>query len=122
MDRSHRILVVDDDALERASLTAVLAEEGILATCCERAVDALEHLRACPDFGLIISDVMMPEMDGLEFARHVRGVRPGIPLMFITGHDDVVDRVVADGNIALLKPYTAASLKRVLRERLALPG
>jgi CheY-like chemotaxis protein len=113
-----RILVVDDEAVQRDTLSALLAARGMDVTCCERAEPALDLLRGAQDFDLIISDVVMPGMDGMQFAREARKLRPGVRVIMVTGHDSAMDRVIADGSIALLKPYSADALKRVLDEHL----
>jgi CheY-like chemotaxis protein len=118
VQQSPHILVVDDEAVHRDTLSVLLAAQGMRVTCCERAASALDLLRGKQQFDLIISDVVMPGMDGIEFADEARRVRPGIPLILVTGHDSATDYVIAGGNIALLKPYSADALKRVLDDQL----
>lgn len=113
-----RVLVVDDDQMQRESLAALLIADGIAVTLCERASDALTALRARSQVDLVISDVLMPEMDGLEFSARARELRPGMPVVLVTGHGTVVNQVIANGSVALLKPYSPATLKRVLDEHL----
>ena len=118
MSQPPRVLVVDDEETQRESLAALLVAEGIEAVLCDGAADGLQRLHRREHFDLIISDIVMPDMDGIEFADHVRRLQSAIPVVLVTGHDSVVDRVIASGNIALLKPYSAAALKRVLSEQL----
>ena len=113
-----RVLVVDDDEMQRESLAALLVADGIAVTSCERAADALAMLRALDPVDLIVSDIVMPDMDGLEFSARARALRPGMPIVLVTGDDTAVDRVIANGSVALLKPYSPGMLKRVLDEHL----
>jgi CheY-like chemotaxis protein len=112
------VLIVDDEALHRETLAALLREEALDVTSCERATSALALLRAQRRYNLIITDVVMPGMDGIEFAREARRLRPEIPLIVVTGHDSAMDRLVEEGAIALIKPYSSDALKRVLDEQL----
>jgi DNA-binding NtrC family response regulator len=112
------VLVVDDDDDQRDVLLALLHAEGLTATGCERAATALDLLVSGQEFDLIISDVVMPEMDGVEFASQVRNLQPGIPVVLVTGHDAAIENIIGRGAIALLKPYSAERLKHVLREHL----
>ena len=118
MSMAPRVLVVDDDEMQRESLAAVLVADGIAVTQCERAADALELIRSQLPFDLVVSDIVMPGMGGLEFCTRAREMRPAMPVVLVTGHESVIDMVIAKGNVALLKPYTAATLKRVLDEHL----
>ena len=113
-----RVLVVDDDEMQRESLAALLVADGIAVTLCERAADALAILRTRDPLDLVVSDIVMPDMDGLEFSARARELRPGMAIVLVTGHDKAVDRVIANGSVALLKPYSPATLKRVLDEHL----
>jgi len=54
-------------------------------------------------------------------AQHVRAIRPGVPIVLVTGDADAVEKVLANGSIALLKPYTSDALQRILLELLAGP-
>lgn len=118
MPQAPSILVVDDEAVHRDTLAAMLCAEGMHVTCAERASDALDLLRTPARFDLVVSDVVMPGMDGIELARQARHLRPGLRVVLVTGHDSAMDHLIAGGNIALLKPYTAEALKRVLDEEL----
>ena len=118
MSQSPRILVVDDEAVHRDTLRALLAAQGMTVVCCERAANALDLLRTPVLFDLVISDVVMPGMDGVEFAQQARSLRPALRVVLVTGHDSAMDHIIAGGDIALLKPYTADSLQRVLDEHL----
>ena len=111
-----RVLIVDDDEMQRESLAALLAADGVAVTPCERACDALRILRSQDPVDIVVSDIVMPDMDGLEFSARARELRPGMAIVLVTGDDAAVDRVIANGSVALLKPYSPATLKRVLDE------
>ncbi len=86
-----KILVVEDDAMLNRSVCTFLGNSGYEAIGCldaESAYDAMyENV-----FDLIISDIMMPRIDGFEFARTVRSINEGIPILFMTAKDDIVSK------------------------------
>ena len=74
--------------------------------------DALRRLAPPAEFDLIISDVVMPGMSGIDFARRAREARPGVPIILVTGDADAMESVLASGAVALLKPYSTETLRR----------
>lgn len=82
------ILVVDDDAALNRSICAYLNDSGYEAKGClsaESAYDAMYNSL----YDLIVSDIMMPGIDGFEFAKTVRGVNRTIPILFMSARDDI---------------------------------
>ena len=80
------ILLVEDDFMLRGSLAAVLQPEGYKVECAANALDALRRLERQPKPSLILLDIMLPYMDGLEF-RAVQRASPDIadiPVIVIT--------------------------------------
>ena len=90
-----RILLVDDEALSRKAAAQFLEEElGHDVTECEHGLEAKNVLQK-NDFPLIISDVRMPYMDGLDLLKHVKGVSQSTDFIVITGHGDLDTAVKA---------------------------
>ena len=86
-----KILVVDDDRDLNRSVCAFLNSSGYEATGCLSAADAYDAMYECV-YDLIISDVMMPKIDGYEFARSVRSLNENIPILFMTARDDIASK------------------------------
>ena len=82
------ILVVEDDAKLNRLVCAYLSDCGFEAKGCLNANDAYDELYNSL-YDLIISDIMMPEVDGFEFARTVRQVNRHIPILFMSARDDL---------------------------------
>lgn len=82
------ILVVEDDAAMNQIVCTTLNDNGYEAKGCLRANDAYEAMYNCM-YDLIISDIMMPEIDGYEFADTVRRINHTIPILFMTALDDI---------------------------------
>lgn len=82
------ILVVDDDVRLNQAVCTYLNDSGFAAKGCLRAKDAYEEMYNNL-YDLIISDIMMPEVDGFEFAETVRKVNQHIPILFMSAKDDL---------------------------------
>lgn len=83
-----KILVVEDDKELNKTVCSFLNHSGYEATGCLSAVDAYDALIGSM-FDLIISDIMMPRVDGFEFAENVRALNENIPILFMTARDDI---------------------------------
>src|SRR5262245_32151391 len=118
MGSGARVLIVEDDPANRQTLSALLSQMGYATIVTERADEALRVLNTDEKVDLVVSDVVMPGMNGIEFAKRARGVRPQTSVVLVTGDSDVVDSVIQNGAIALLKPYSADTLRRIVKESL----
>ena len=86
-----KILVVEDDRELNKSVCSFLNHSGYEATGCLNAADAYDAMYE-NIFDLIVSDIMMPEVDGFEFARNVRALNQEIPILFMTARDDIASK------------------------------
>ena len=86
-----RILVVEDDKDLNHTVCTFLNSSGYPATGCQNANDAYDAMYA-DTFDLIISDIMMPGIDGYEFAKTVRSLDENIPILFMTARDDFASK------------------------------
>ena len=114
---ANRILVVDDEPALRASLERALRLEGSDVAL---AADGLEALAALSErtYDAIVLDVAMPEIDGLEVCRRLRGAGDSTPVLMLTARDAVDDRVAgldAGADDYLVKPFALRELKARLR-------
>jgi DNA-binding NtrC family response regulator len=105
----HRILVVDDDARQRDMLSAYLGTRGFDSATAETAGKALERLESDGNIDLVISDIRMPGMSGLEFYQEARSRGHSQPFLFITAYPDVKDAVTAmrDGAVDYIEKPVA---------------
>lgn len=83
-----KILVLEDEVKLNESVCKYLNDSGFTATGCLNANDAYDEMYNNL-YDLIISDIMMPEIDGFEFAESVRRVNKHIPLLFMSAKDDL---------------------------------
>lgn len=83
----NQILVVEDDAKLNQIICVHLNNHGFHAHGCLRAQEAYDQLYAKP-FDAIVSDIMMPEIDGYEFVETIRQMNQTIPILFMSARDD----------------------------------
>ena len=86
-----KILIVEDDKELNKTVCSFLNHSGYNAIGCLNANDAYDALYENM-FDLIVSDIMMPCVDGFEFARNVRELNEGIPILFMTARDDIASK------------------------------
>ena len=86
------VLLVDDDPLLRALLARALADDGYAVLAAENGEEALTLASTLIDqLGLVITDIRMPVMDGVQLAAHLAQLRPTLPILFISGFAGGVD-------------------------------
>jgi CheY-like chemotaxis protein len=109
-EQNGRILLVDDDDDVRAAATAILQELGYEVTSAEHASRALELLDGS-QFDLVLTDVVMPGMGGVELARRIAARTPDLPILFATGYADLDDFADSlDNTMIVRKPFRMAEL------------
>lgn len=82
--KMHRILLAEDDEDMRKFLTRALQNAGYDVVSFANGAEAYERLKEEP-FTLLLTDIVMPEMDGIELARRAADLDPDLKIMFITG-------------------------------------
>jgi PAS domain S-box-containing protein len=115
--RGHeRIVLVDDEAEIATTFRRVLLRLGYQVDAFTSPLAALEHVRAAPDRpDLIISDMVMPQMNGETLVNAVRGLRPQIPVIFCTGYNPSGLKVDGPPPELMNKPVDPDKLARLIR-------
>jgi DNA-binding response OmpR family regulator len=107
--RKQTVLLVEDDAMLRSILADTLADEGFAVLTAENGEQALAIASTLAgQLGLVVTDVLLPAMDGVELAAHLACLEPPPAVLFISGittHRDVPGPVLAKpfGPIAFLE-------------------
>src|SRR3954468_16570258 len=89
--RGPLILVVDDEPTVLRSVTTALAMDGFRVMVAENGVAGLEAFLMGPDeIVLVLTDIVMPVMNGMEMVDRIRGIRPDARILLMTGYSDAV--------------------------------
>ena len=108
------ILVIDDEDIILDCLRKSLAYLGYLVTVAHDGKEGIELLKNGYNFDLVITDIMMPRMNGNAVAKHIRSSdKSETPIVAITGYGDDIDRELF--NFVLLKPFDLEALADVVR-------
>jgi two-component system response regulator AtoC len=115
---SRRILIIDDEAGVRASLSLILEDEGYRAQSAPSAPAALELLRE-ERFDVVLCDVRMPGRDGISLLPEIVGLQPGATVLVMSAHgnvDQALAAVRAGAWDYLAKPFSPEELLLVIRK------
>ncbi len=114
------VLVVDDSMMVRKQVGNALKSQGYDVIEAVDGADALEKLESIPDMRLIVCDVNMPRMNGIEFLEQLAVKKPGVPVVMLTteGQPELIQRANSLGAKGwLVKPfkpdYLAATAKKL---------
>jgi CheY-like chemotaxis protein len=118
--QGRRVLLVDDDVRNIFALTSALEQRGLAVTVARNGLEAIEKLDATPDIDLVLMDVMMPVMDGLEATRRLRTDArfQKLPIIAVTAkamRDDHDQCLKAGASDYLAKPVDLERLFALLR-------
>jgi CheY-like chemotaxis protein/anti-sigma regulatory factor (Ser/Thr protein kinase) len=116
------VLVVDDSAVDRRLVAGLLKQANLQVELAENGKDALKCVRSMP-VDLVVTDLQMPELDGLGLVRHIRDHGPYMPVILITAHgseDLAIEALHAGAASYVPKSELAVSLAQVVDEVLAL--
>jgi DNA-binding NtrC family response regulator len=111
------ILVVDDEPDMRIALTHALSRSGHMVETACSGYEALEKFKK-KEFGLVITDVKMPEMSGMEVLEEVKELSPQIPVIMITGYGTVnsaVEAMKVGASDYILKPFDSEILETAVK-------
>lgn len=118
MEKKGKILILDDDPVVTLSCKRILGAEGYSISTVEKGEDALNKLSK-EDFDLFISDIMLPDINGMEVLKEARIVRPDTDVVMITGYPRLEDAKEASRLGAqqyLEKPFTPDFMLNVAKK------
>ncbi|HSJ47561.1 MAG TPA: sigma-54 dependent transcriptional regulator [Gammaproteobacteria bacterium] len=116
------VLLIDDELIALTNLTTVLEREGYAVTACKTGEEGVAAMQSTA-FDLVLTDLRMPGIDGMDVLRHIRETTPEVPVIMITGHatlDSAVDAMKAGAYHYIAKPFRLAEVREVVRGALDL--
>ncbi|HYD24172.1 MAG TPA: response regulator [Croceibacterium sp.] len=107
-----RILLVEDEDMVRAVAERALTRQGYTVVAAADGDEGVEAVRANPDFDLVVSDVVMPSMDGPAMAREIRQLVPKMPVLFMSGYaeEQLRREIDIEGMHFIAKPFSVAQI------------
>ncbi|MBQ3086833.1 MAG: response regulator transcription factor [Clostridia bacterium] len=110
---AEKILVVDDSSDIREVIGVMLTSEGYRVTAVADGTGALQALESDPDFDLVVLDIMLPDMTGIDVCEKLRRFS-SVPVLFLTalsGEDDKISAYATGGDDYIVKPFSATELR-----------
>ncbi len=89
-----KILIIDDERAIRSTLSEILQHEGYKADVAENGEDGLKKFSS-ENFDVVLCDIKMPKMDGIEFLEKAKAINPDVPIIMISGHGNIETAVEA---------------------------
>jgi two-component system cell cycle sensor histidine kinase/response regulator CckA len=107
-----RVLLVEDEDMVRAVAERALTRQGYTVVTASDGDEGVEAVRTNPDFDLVVSDVVMPSMDGPAMAREIRELVPGMPVLFMSGYaeEQLRREIDLEGMYFIPKPFSVAQI------------
>ena len=121
MTKAAKILLVEDDSAIVVTLRRILADEGYEVSVESNGTVALATAQAT-DFDVVVTDLKIPGMDGLELVRTLHGLRPRLPIVMITAHgttETVIEAMQSGAYDYLVKPFEMPELLSLLSRAVA---
>jgi CheY-like chemotaxis protein len=114
------VLLVEDEPMVRTVAERALTRHGYSVVTANNGQEALEILDRGDEFALLISDVVMPEMDGPTMVREARKSRPDLPVLFMSGYaEEQLRKSIDIDKVAFLpKPFSVQELAEAARKAL----
>ena len=109
-----RILIADDEKAVRILLARALSNHDYEIDIVENGVEAISYIDRRP-YDLIITDYMMPKMDGLELTRKIRSKYPSTPILIVTGYGPMHDLLKSGATACITKPFNIFELQNMVK-------
>ncbi len=118
------LLIVEDEAMVRTVAQRALERQGYTVVTANDGEEGLEQLRGDTKFDMVISDVVMPNMDGPKMAEQIRRTHPTLPILFMSGYaEEQLRKSIDISNMHFLpKPFSVAQIAEAVQEALMLSG
>ena len=112
--KKKKILIVDDEEIVRVLLAEALKPYDYKIDVVEDGVEAIRYIGRS-SYDLVITDYMMPKMDGLELTRQIRSKYPSTPILIVTGNGPVHELLKSGATACVKKPFNIFELQNTVK-------
>ena len=112
--KKKRILIADDEKDVGILMAEALKIHGYEIDIVENGVEAISHINRKP-YDLIITDYVMPEMDGIELTRKIKSKNPSTPVIIVTGNGPIRDILKSGATACITKPFDIFELQNTVK-------
>ncbi len=112
---NKKILVADDDVLLRKLLSELLTFYGYDVDCVSNGEEAIALIGERP-YDLLITDYMMPEMNGIELIKKARDIKKSLTIMGMSASEEEKGFLAAGANLFIAKPFSPYALKNIIEK------
>lgn len=112
--KNKRILIADDEEMVRLLLFKALKPYNYEMDIVKNGVEAISHIEK-KQYDLIITDYMMPKMNGLELTQRIRIKFPYIPIIIVTGNGPIHDLLKNGATACITKPFKLSKLQKLVK-------
>ncbi len=114
-----RILLADDDISTRQFLAGALEKSGHNVTACADGLEAWQAYECAETpFDLLLTDIVMPGLDGIELSARIRAKQPNVKIVYITGFAAMANNTTSENDKIVSKPFHLGQLTREIDEML----
>lgn len=114
-----KILIAEDDASMRNFIAMALEKDGHEATQCADGVAAFAKIESGDSYDILLADIIMPGMDGIELSKRATAIDPALKVMFITGFAGIAQDKTDQDRKVISKPFHLNDLVTQVNELLA---
>jgi two-component system response regulator ResD len=112
--KKKKILIADDEEVIRILLAEALKPHDYKIDVVEDGVEAIRYIGR-NSYDLVITDYMMPKMDGLELTRQIRSKYPFTPILIVTGYGPVHELLKSGATACIIKPFNILKLQNMVK-------
>jgi len=111
-----KVLFVDDEEMIRIGTTTFLRKFFDTVVVCEDGEDGYQVFKESPDFDIVVTDIIMPRMNGVEMIKNIKKINPDIFTVFITASREMADEEDNLSNISIKKPISFENIIMIMQE------
>jgi two-component system response regulator FlrC len=112
--KKKKILIADDEEFIRILIAEALKTHDYQIDVAENGVEAINYIAKTP-YDLVITDYMMPKMDGLELTQQIRAKYPSTPILIVTGYGPVHEFLNSGVTACIMKPFSVFELQNTVK-------